>query len=65
MGEWAVTLAKRVIPCLDVKEGSVVKGVCFKDLRRVGDPPTLAVEYRLQASTLSPSVETAQKSSPR
>lgn len=45
-----MTLAKRVIPCLDVKEGSVVKGVCFKDLRRVGDPPTLAVEYQAQGA---------------
>jgi cyclase len=45
-----MTLAKRVIPCLDVKEGSVVKGVCFKDLRQVGDPPTLAVEYQAQGA---------------
>jgi cyclase len=45
-----MTLAKMVIPCLDVKEGSVVKGVCFKDLRQVGDPPTLAVEYQAQGA---------------
>lgn len=45
-----MTLAKRVIPCLDVKEGSVVKGVCFKDLRQVGDPPALAVEYQAQGA---------------
>jgi len=45
-----MTLAKRIIPCLDVKEGSVVKGVCFKDLRQVGDPPTLAVEYQAQGA---------------
>jgi len=45
-----MTLAKRIIPCLDVKEGSVVKGVCFKDLKRVGDPPTLAVEYQAQGA---------------
>lgn len=45
-----MTLAKRIIPCLDVKEGSVVKGVCFKDLKRVGDPPSLAVEYEAQGA---------------
>ncbi len=45
-----MTLAKRIIPCLDVKEGAVVKGVCFKDLKRVGDPPTLAVEYQAQGA---------------
>ena len=43
-------LAKRIIPCLDVKEGSVVKGVCFQDLKRVGDPPSLAVEYQRQGA---------------
>jgi cyclase len=45
-----MTLAKRVIPCLDVKDGAVVKGVCFKDLKRVGDPPALAVEYQAQGA---------------
>jgi len=45
-----MTLTKRIIPCLDVKEGAVVKGVCFKDLRQVGDPPTLAVEYQAQGA---------------
>jgi cyclase len=45
-----MSLAKRVIPCLDVKDGVVVKGVCFKDLRGVGDPPTLAVEYQDQGA---------------
>ncbi len=43
-------LAKRIIPCLDVKDGIVVKGVCFKDLRGVGDPPALAVEYQHQGA---------------
>ncbi|MCU0851692.1 MAG: imidazole glycerol phosphate synthase subunit HisF [Thermoplasmata archaeon] len=43
-------LTKRIIPCLDVREGVVVKGVCFKDLRKVGDPPTLAVEYQDQGA---------------
>lgn len=45
-----LTLTKRIIPCLDVKEGAVVKGVCFKDLRQVGDPPALAVEYQAQGA---------------
>lgn len=45
-----MTLTKRIIPCLDVKEGAVVKGVCFRDLRRVGDPPALAVEYQAQGA---------------
>ena len=33
-----MTLAKRVIPCLDVTGGRVVKGVAFVDLRDAGDP---------------------------
>jgi cyclase len=43
-------LTKRIIPCLDVKDGAVVKGICFKDLRSVGDPATLAVEYQDQGA---------------
>lgn len=35
----------RVIPCLDVNEGRVVKGVNFKDLRDAGDPVELATKY--------------------
>jgi len=31
-------LKKRVIPCLDVKDGSVVKGVQFENLKYLGDP---------------------------
>lgn len=38
-------LSKRVIPCLDVLGGRVVKGVNFKDLRDVGDPAELAAQY--------------------
>ena len=45
-----MTLTKRIIPCLDVRNGYVVKGVCFKNLKEVGDPPTLAVEYQLQGA---------------
>jgi len=38
-------LAKRIIPCLDVKEGRVVKGVNFVNLRDAGDPVELAATY--------------------
>lgn len=38
-------LAKRVIPCLDVKNGRVVKGSNFKNLNDVADPVTLAEKY--------------------
>ncbi|BAS28648.1 imidazole glycerol phosphate synthase subunit HisF [Limnochorda pilosa] len=38
-------LAKRVIPCLDVRDGRVVKGVHFVNLRDAGDPVELAVRY--------------------
>jgi len=37
--------AKRVIPCLDVTDGRVVKGVRFKELRDAGDPAELAAAY--------------------
>ena len=43
-------LTKRIIPCLDVKDGVVVKGVCFRNLKSVGDPPTLAVAYQDQGA---------------
>jgi cyclase len=38
-------LAKRVIPCLDVDRGRVVKGVRFRELRDAGDPVELAARY--------------------
>ena len=38
-------LAKRVIPCLDVDKGRVVKGVRFVELREAGDPVELAARY--------------------
>ena len=38
-------LAKRIIPCLDVKDGRVVKGTRFLHLRDVGDPPEVAAAY--------------------
>lgn len=40
-----MTLAKRIIPCLDVDKGRVVKGVRFKSLRDAGDPVELARFY--------------------
>lgn len=40
-----MTLAVRVIPCLDVDAGRVVKGVNFADLRDAGDPVELAAKY--------------------
>jgi cyclase len=41
----ATTLARRVIPCLDVDAGRVVKGTRFVDLRDAGDPVELAARY--------------------
>ena len=38
-------LAKRIIPCLDVKNGQTVKGVNFENLRNAGDPVELARRY--------------------
>jgi imidazoleglycerol phosphate synthase cyclase subunit len=38
-------LAKRIIPCLDVKDGRVVKGVNFIGLRDAGDPVEIAARY--------------------
>ena len=43
-------LAKRVIPCMDVKDGRVVKGVNFVDLRDAGDPVELASFYDSQGA---------------
>ena len=38
-------LSKRIIACLDVRDGRVVKGISFEDLRDAGDPATLAARY--------------------
>ena len=43
-------LTKRIIPCLDIKEGRTVKGVNFVDLRDAGDPVTLAAAYAEQGA---------------
>jgi imidazole glycerol-phosphate synthase subunit HisF len=45
-----VTLARRVIPCLDVTAGRVVKGVSFVDLVDAGDPAELAAVYDRQGA---------------
>jgi cyclase len=43
-------LAKRIIPCLDVTAGRVVKGINFVDLRDAGDPVELAERYNTQGA---------------
>ncbi len=43
-------LAKRIIPCLDVKEGRVVKGVNFVDIVDAGDPVEAAIRYDKQSA---------------
>jgi len=43
-------LAKRIIPCLDVKDGRVVKGVNFENLRDAGDPVEIARSYNEQGA---------------
>jgi cyclase len=45
-----MSLAKRIIPCLDVKDGRVVKGVRFVDLRDAGDPVEAAIAYDAQGA---------------
>ena len=43
-------LAKRIIPCLDVKNGQVVKGINFEGLREVGDPVEMGAFYSEQGA---------------
>lgn len=43
-------LAKRIIPCLDVREGKVVKGINFEGIKEVGDPVECAAEYDRQGA---------------
>lgn len=43
-------LCKRIIPCLDVDNGITVKGIKFGNLRKIGDPVQLAVEYENQGA---------------
>lgn len=43
-------LTKRIIPCLDVRDGKVVKGINFVGIREVGDPVELAAKYDQQGA---------------
>jgi cyclase len=43
-------IATRIIPCLDVDFGRVVKGVAFKDIRTIGDPVEIAHDYYQQGA---------------
>lgn len=43
-------LAKRIIPCLDIKDGRTVKGVNFENIRDAGDPVELAINYTQQGA---------------
>jgi len=45
-----MALAKRIIPCLDVDQGRVVKGVNFVDIRDAGDPVEIAQRYNEQGA---------------
>jgi len=44
-------LCKRIIPCLDVKDGLTVKGTCFENLRQAGDPVELGKPIRMPGPT--------------
>src|SRR6202012_3958329 len=46
----AMTLARRIIPCLDVDAGRVVKGIEFEGLRDMGDPAELAARYNREGA---------------
>lgn len=50
MNDLKNNLAKRIIPCLDVKDGRTVKGINFVDLRDAGDPVELAWQYSQQGA---------------
>ncbi len=43
-------LAKRIIPCLDIKEGQTVKGINFLELQQVGDPVELGAKYAAEGA---------------
>ena len=45
-----MTLSKRIIPCLDVTDGRVVKGINFIDLQDAGDPVEIAKNYKEQGA---------------
>ena len=43
-------ITKRIIPCLDIKDGKTVKGINFENIRDAGDPVELAIEYAKQGA---------------
>ncbi|PTT42072.1 imidazole glycerol phosphate synthase subunit HisF [Chryseobacterium sp. HMWF028] len=43
-------LKKRIIPCLDIKDGATVKGINFEDLKNAGDPVELAKKYEKEGA---------------
>lgn len=43
-------VAKRIIPCLDVRDGSTVKGVNFLDITKVGDPVEMGKKYSMEGA---------------
>ncbi len=43
-------ITKRIIPCLDIKDGRTVKGINFKNIKDAGDPVELAIEYAKQGA---------------
>ena len=43
-------LAKRIIPCLDIKNGQTVKGINFEGLREVGDPVEMGAKYAAEGA---------------
>ena len=48
-----MSLAKRIIPCLDVTDGRVVKGINFLELKDAGDPVEVAKKYNEQLPRLA------------
>ena len=45
-------LAKRIVPCLDIKDGKTVKGINFVNFRDAGDPVELGAQYSRRISVL-------------
>jgi cyclase len=43
-------ITKRIIPCLDIKDGRTVKGINFENIKDAGDPVELAIEYAKQGA---------------
>ena len=43
-------ITKRIIPCLDIKDGRTVKGINFENIKDAGDPVELAIEYARQGA---------------